>query len=183
MTDSEIKKTEDTEVNKIKAIYPHIVASLVDEKPYYCIRWYDIENKDLNTGYGSFNLEYVCEWYEKYFEEIEYDFLDEINRLQAENERLQKNLEEAHLDIKEQRAGIEVLEEENKLLIARNCELAEKGEKAITTFVKSQKRTKAEACKEFAERVKMEFYYEFDELIPSIMADKIDNLLKEMVGE
>ena len=29
----------------------------------------------------------------------------------------------------------------------------------------------------------MAFYYEFDELIPSIMADKIDNLVKEMVGE
>ena len=44
-------------------------------------------------------------------------------------------------------------------------------------------RTKAEAIKEFAERVKLEFYYEFDELIPSVMADKIDNLVKEMVGE
>ncbi len=42
---------------------------------------------------------------------------------------------------------------------------------------------KAETIKEFAEKVKMAFYYEFDELIPSIMADKIDNLVKEMVGE
>lgn len=45
------------------------------------------------------------------------------------------------------------------------------------------KATKAQAVKEFAERVKLEFYYEFEELIPSIMADKIDNLVKEMVGE
>ena len=44
-------------------------------------------------------------------------------------------------------------------------------------------RTEAYAIKEFAEQVKMAFYYEFDELIPSIMADKIDNLVKEMVGE
>ena len=36
------------------------------------------------------------------------------------------------------------------------------------------------AVKEFAEIVKMAFYYEFDELIPSIMADKIDELVKEM---
>ena len=42
---------------------------------------------------------------------------------------------------------------------------------------------KAEAIKEFAERVKMAFYYEFDEIIPSIMADNIDNLVKEMVGD
>jgi hypothetical protein len=33
----------------------------------------------------------------------------------------------------------------------------------------------------FAERVKMAFYYEFDELIPSIMADKIDKICKEIV--
>ena len=33
--------------------------------------------------------------------------------------------------------------------------------------------------KAFGERVKMAFYYEFDELIPSIMADKIDELVEE----
>ena len=32
----------------------------------------------------------------------------------------------------------------------------------------------------FAERVKMAFYQEFDELIPSIMADKIDEICKEI---
>ena len=40
-----------------------------------------------------------------------------------------------------------------------------------------------DGIKEFADRVKMAFYYEFDELIPSIMADTIDNLVKEMVGD
>jgi predicted nuclease with TOPRIM domain len=35
--------------------------------------------------------------------------------------------------------------------------------------------------KQFAERIKMEFYYQFDELIPSIMADKIDETLKEFI--
>lgn len=39
------------------------------------------------------------------------------------------------------------------------------------------------ALKEFAESVKMAFYYEFDELIPSIMADKIDELVKEVCGD
>lgn len=37
-----------------------------------------------------------------------------------------------------------------------------------------------EAVKELAERVKMAFYYEFEELIPSIMSDKIDELIKEV---
>ena len=40
-----------------------------------------------------------------------------------------------------------------------------------------------QAVKEFAEWVKMAFYYEFDELIPSIMADKIDEIVKEVCGE
>lgn len=40
-----------------------------------------------------------------------------------------------------------------------------------------------QAVKEFAESVKMAFYYEFDELIPSIMADKIDALVKEVCGD
>lgn len=40
-----------------------------------------------------------------------------------------------------------------------------------------------EALKEFAERVKMAFYYEFEELIPSIMSDKIDELVKEVCGD
>ena len=39
------------------------------------------------------------------------------------------------------------------------------------------------AVKEFAESIKMAFYYEFDELIPSIMADKIDELVKEVCGD
>ena len=39
-----------------------------------------------------------------------------------------------------------------------------------------------ETAEKFAERVKMAFYYEFDELIPSIMADKIDEIAKEITG-
>lgn len=41
----------------------------------------------------------------------------------------------------------------------------------------------AKKLNDFAERIKMEFYYEFDELIPSIMADKIDKILKELQVE
>lgn len=40
-----------------------------------------------------------------------------------------------------------------------------------------------QAVKEFAESIKMAFYYEFDELIPSRMADKIDELVKEICGD
>lgn len=39
-----------------------------------------------------------------------------------------------------------------------------------------------QAVQEFAERVKIAFYYEFDELIPSIMADRIDELVAESLA-
>lgn len=37
------------------------------------------------------------------------------------------------------------------------------------------------AVEDVAERIKMAFYYEFDELIPSTMADKIDGIVKEVL--
>ena len=81
-----------------------------------------------------------------------------INRLQAENERLESL---------NNRLGDDV-----DLKIKYIYELEER-----------LKTVKAEAYKEFAERIKLEFYYEFDELIPSIMADKIDNIVNELIGE
>ena len=75
--------------------------------------------------------------------------------------------------INRQKAEIERLKEEVKAHIKKNV-AKRKYDRALI---------KAEAYKEFAERVKLEFYYEFDELIPSIMSDKIDNLLKELVCE
>lgn len=39
------------------------------------------------------------------------------------------------------------------------------------------------AVEDVAERIKMAFYYEFDELIPSTMADKIDEIVKEVLNE
>ena len=75
---------------------------------------------------------------------------------------------------------------------ASNCE-----DCAVGTLINKQKakirRLKAEndslrerlnrTVKDVAERIKMEFYYEFDELIPSIMADKIDEIVKEMLHD
>lgn len=39
------------------------------------------------------------------------------------------------------------------------------------------------AVEDVAERIKMAFYYEFDELIPSTMAGKIDEIVKEVLNE
>lgn len=59
--------------------------------------------------------------------------------------------------------------------------------KAMDSMVIEHKRLvdiiKSEVIEEFAEEVKIEFYREFDEIIPSIMADKIDGLKKKYTAE
>ena len=99
-------------------------------------------------------LNSFSEWLPKFLEEAAHH-QETINRQKAEIERL-KNNQVVHIDINEQ--------------FRKECE------HEIKTAV-------TEAVKDLAEAVKMAFYYEFDELIPSIMADKIDELVKERVGE
>lgn len=87
------------------------------------------------------------------------------------------NDEEAFLFHSSLHEGIERLAElEDKI---ERGELVEVPKGAVVLTPEGRK----QAVKEFAERVKMAFYYEFDELIPSIMADKIDELVKEVCGE
>lgn len=69
----------------------------------------------------------------------------------------------------------------------RNCQFARQKD---CKFFRAAKDLQGEgygdvraAVREFAERIKMAFYYEFDELIPSTMADKIDELVKEVCGD
>jgi hypothetical protein len=84
-------------------------------------------------------------------------------------------IEKRNNEIIELKDRIAELERENKILdkvVKYNQELIENG-----------KLVSSEQLKQFAERIKMEFYYEFDELIPSIMSDKIDKILKEIIGE
>ena len=77
-----------------------------------------------------------------------------INRLEAENEKLNK---------------------ENENLLIRLCKKVNQESKAIEKLIKS------EAYKEFAERLKSEYAKRF--LVSGDLIETIDNLLKEMVGE
>ena len=88
---------------------------------------------------------------------LQQNALDLINRQQAENKELKT---------------------ENLILSQKRFNIFER----IEFTDKLKKQIKSEAIKEFAENIKLEFYKEFDEIIPSIMADKIDNLVKEMGG-
>lgn len=91
LTDNEIIKTSgEISSNKIKAIYPHIVVGANDNKPYYSIQWYDVDQKMMIDGYGSYKLEFVRKWLKEDFEVIEEDIGDFINRQKAEIKTLQE---------------------------------------------------------------------------------------------
>ena len=58
----------------------------------------------------------------------------------------------------------------------------EKFIKSFKTDIQIQKEKK-ELAEKLAERIKTEFYIQFDEIIPSIMADRIDEIVKEVLNE
>lgn len=58
----------------------------------------------------------------------------------------------------------------------------EKFMKSFKTNIQIQKEEK-ELAEKLAERIKNEFYIQFDEIIPSIMADRIDEIVKEVLNE
>lgn len=62
---------------------------------------------------------------------------------------------------------------------SQECSYKEDAEELYYAGYRKADDVRKETAKDFAEKVKMAFYYEFDEIIPSIMADKIDELLKE----
>ena len=57
-----------------------------------------------------------------------------------------------------------------------------KEKKEMKTKKEIQKEKK-ELAEKLAERIKNEFYIQFDEIIPSIMADRIDEIVKEVLNE
>ncbi len=58
----------------------------------------------------------------------------------------------------------------------------EKFMKSFKADIQIQKEKK-ELAEKLAERIKNEFYIQFDEIIPSIMADQIDKIVKEILDE
>ena len=68
--------------------------------------------------------------------------------------------------------GVECLD-----ILKKNAFILIQEQKAEIEALKNEKK---EAIKKFAERVAIAFYYEFEESIPSSMAEKIDEIVREM---
>lgn len=134
---------------------------------------------------------------------LDADILTLINELESENESCHEVLADLKAIIKQQNDRIAELEKESSKFV-ENFEKLKKAEhdsdrykkriveleeyikgnaEEAKAFVENWHKDLMKELKHFAERVKMEFYYEFDELIPSIMSDKIDKILKEILGE
>ena len=125
------------------------------------------------------DLLFVAHYCHDEYNEIRVDVLllnalDLINRQQAEIKRLEQNLKEAHIDIKEHRAEIERLTE-------RNFELAEKGEAVCIAY----KTARAEVTEQLSKKIESRLANNTDisnAQYQSIIFD-ISEACKEMVGD
>ena len=102
------------------------------------------------------------------------DWFDLINRLQAENDFLKTELSNYEFLKKE-------LEIDKKNLESENERLKEEKAKVHKVIPKMIKTAKAEAYKEFVNKIKVHAYYiDFPKEHRVVDEDDIDNLLKEM---
>ena len=177
MTDNEIiKASVETNTNKIKAIYPHITVSGDVDKPYYNIDWYDIEKQTMYRGYSSYNLQFVRKWLEEEFEVVEEDIDNLINRQQAKIERLSscvKSEDEIYAIMKAQ------MEPMVKAITNEQIDLANKCGRisGILEFAEKLK-LKSGSCVATDNGIMVAGSRTY-----TISEIKLDNLVKEMVGE
>lgn len=108
---------------------------------------------------------------------------EKIIDLKKENSKLSSLIEHLQSLVTERWFKIKRLEEKNQELDQENKSLQEKAQKlASKSILKMQERNeqeRKETAREIANEIKMAFYYEFDELIPSIMSDKIDSIIEK----
>lgn len=115
--------------------------------------------------------------------------LDFVSRLTSELERLQKECEDKERAYTEEYNLRKALKTKNEQL-NRELTTSEMAHSELLMIYDSRcaqlrryQEREYKLMKELAELIKVEFYKEFDELIPSIMSDKIDKLLAELTDE
>ena len=105
--------------------------------------------------------------------------LDLINRKDKALKFSAKEIVDLKIKVEQERAEIDRLRKvlENSGEICKSCD---------EKYTEKIKRAKADAIKEFAERLKKKagiFPYHYKGLIKAVTVEKIDNLVKEMVGD
>ena len=168
--------------NEIVKFVEHAMYSAKGEEGFKEIHWEhfkDIldlinrlkeENDDLSRIVGLGNKR---QYYRK--------FVDEVFRKQKGKELSDPDYDYIYQLYFEQQAEIERLNRELTNSEMAHSELLMIYDSKCAQLRRYQER-EYKLMKELAELIKVEFYKEFDELIPSIMSDKIDNLLAELTS-
>lgn len=63
--------TTETEINKIKATRKQLVFGGSKKHPYFSIQYVDAKNGECYQGFGSYNINFVFDWFEECFEMVE----------------------------------------------------------------------------------------------------------------
>ena len=59
------------DVKKTKVESLDIIVTMVEDKPYYEIKYKEVGSDHFCIGYSSYRLDYVLEWKKQYFELVE----------------------------------------------------------------------------------------------------------------
>lgn len=59
------------DVKKTKVESLDIIATMMEDKPYYEIKYKEVGSDHFCIGYSSYRLDYVLEWKKQYFELVE----------------------------------------------------------------------------------------------------------------
>lgn len=68
-------------MNKAKVDSLEIIARMLDDKPYYELKYRQVGKKDYSIGYSSYDLKTVLEFIDEYFEIVESDKQTNADRI------------------------------------------------------------------------------------------------------
>ena len=66
-----MKRKQLKRLKKIRAINPEIIVRMINDKPYYSIRYFDLSDCTMYVGYSSYKLEFVVKWMRTYFDVVD----------------------------------------------------------------------------------------------------------------
>lgn len=70
-----------TKINKAKVNSLEIIARMLDDKPYYELKYRRVGEKDYSIGYSSYDLKIVLGYIDTYFEIVESDKQTNADRI------------------------------------------------------------------------------------------------------
>ena len=79
------------DVKKTKVESLDIIVTMMEDKPYYGIKYKEVSSDHFCIGYSSYRLDYVLEWKKQYFELVESEARTDAG-VQQRSGRIRKNI-------------------------------------------------------------------------------------------